>query len=558
MDNYVPRTPKDFRNFLYLVWKHLNLPDPTPVQYNLAQYIQEGPRRAIVEAFRGVGKSWITSAFVVWTLDHHPDWNILVVSASKQRADDFSTFTLRLIHDMPILQHLIPRDDQRNSKVSFDVGPAPASHAPSVKSLGITSQLAGSRANLIIPDDIEVPNNSMTQTMRDKLAESVKEFDAILKPGGRILFLGTPQTEQSIYNKLLSRGYSMRVWPARFPTEEEREEYGSRLAPFILSQLEAGTAVPGAPTDPLRFTDLDLREREASYGRAGFALQFMLRTRLSDLERYPLKVKDLILMNVDGDVAPEKVIWASSPEYCLNDLVNLAMDGDRFYRPMEVVGKWVPYQGAVLTIDPSGRGKDELGYCVAKMQSGQIFIAALGGMQGGYSEENLKKLAMLAFLHKVNHIRIEENFGDGMFSALFKPVLAKIYACMVEEIKHSRQKELRICDTLEPVMQQHKLIVDPKVIEEDFRTIQQYGHDVQHQYSWVYQLTRITREKGALNHDDRLDALAMAVAYWVEHMSVDINESMKDRHAEALQIELDKFLEHAIGEKPKAAQWMHV
>jgi hypothetical protein len=269
-------------------------------------------------------------------------------------------------------------------------------------------------------------------------------------------------------------------------------------------------------------------------------------------------VKDLIMLPCDAEVAPEKLIWASSPDLCLNDLINLAMDGDRFYRPMEVVGKWVPYQGAVLTIDPSGRGKDELGYCVAKMQSGQVFITALGGMQGGYSQDNLKALSMIALTHKVNEIVVEENFGDGMFSALFKPVLARVYACQVTEVKHSRQKELRICDTLEPVMQAHKLIVDPKVVEQDYKTIQQYGHDIQQQYSWVYQLTRISREKGALNHDDRLDALAMAVAYWVEQLSVNIDESIKDRHAEALELELEKFLEDVLGEKPKPPQWMHV
>ena len=85
---------------------------------------------------------------------------------------------------MPILAHLIPDDDQRQSKISFDVKPAAASHAPSVKSVGITGQLAGSRADIIIADDIEVPNNSMTQGQRDKLSEAVKEFDAILKPNG--------------------------------------------------------------------------------------------------------------------------------------------------------------------------------------------------------------------------------------------------------------------------------------------------------------------------------------------------------------------------------------
>ena len=48
---------KDFRNFLYLVWKHLNLPDPTDIQYEIADWMQNGPRRAVIQGFRGVGKS---------------------------------------------------------------------------------------------------------------------------------------------------------------------------------------------------------------------------------------------------------------------------------------------------------------------------------------------------------------------------------------------------------------------------------------------------------------------------------------------------------------------
>ena len=169
----------DFRNFLYLVWRHLNLPEPTPIQYDIANYIQNGPRRLVIEAFRGVGKSYITSAFVVHQLLINPELKVLVVSASKTRSDDFSTFTQRLIHEMPILNHLKPREEQRASKISFDVGPAAASHSPSVKSVGITGQLAGSRADLVVADDIEIPNNSATQMMRDKLGESIKEFDAV-------------------------------------------------------------------------------------------------------------------------------------------------------------------------------------------------------------------------------------------------------------------------------------------------------------------------------------------------------------------------------------------
>ena len=115
---------QNFKNFLYLCWKHLNLPEPTPIQYDIADYLQSDDKRLVIEAFRGVGKSWITSAFVCHQLLLNPNRNILVVSASKTRADDFSTFTQRLISEMPLLQHLQPRDNQRHSKVSFDVAPA--------------------------------------------------------------------------------------------------------------------------------------------------------------------------------------------------------------------------------------------------------------------------------------------------------------------------------------------------------------------------------------------------------------------------------------------------
>jgi integrase len=89
----------DFRKFLFVIWKHLNLPEPTPVQYDIAYNLQHGDKRMIIQAFRGVGKSWITSAYDVWLLYMNPQLNILVVSASKSSSDDFTTFTLRPINE---------------------------------------------------------------------------------------------------------------------------------------------------------------------------------------------------------------------------------------------------------------------------------------------------------------------------------------------------------------------------------------------------------------------------------------------------------------------------
>ena len=528
----------DFRNFLWICWKHLNLPSPTPVQYDIANFVDSDIRRLCVQAFRGVGKSWITSAYVCHQLMLNPDKNILVVSASKTRADDFSTFTLRLIHEVPILQHLRPREGQRQSKISFDVGPAKASHAPSVKSLGITGQLTGSRADLVVADDVESANNSQTQLMRDKLSETIKEFDAIIKPGGRILFLGTPQTEMSSYSALASRGYITRIWPARYPSGRLLEAYGARLAPLVYEGAEENPE--DAPVDPLRFSSRDLEEREASYGRSGFALQFMLDTTLSDADKYPLKLNDLVVMSGPSswDEAPVSVKWASGIDQMegTRQLPAVGLKGDYWVNAMQVSEEWDEWKGSVMSIDPSGRGKDETAYAVVKMQSGFLYLTAMGGLNNGYSQEALETLADVAAEQDVNEIIVESNFGDGMFTQLFRPVLQKIHPCSIDEVRHSTQKEKRIIDTLEHVMNSHRVIVDEGVILDDFKS-----PNLKQQL--FYQMTRLTKDRGSLAFDDRIDALSIAVNYWVEVMDRDAQSALEDYRQEQLEIELDNFMD---------------
>ncbi len=549
---------RDFRNFLFVVWSHLNLPEPTPVQYDIASYLQSEEKRIVIEAFRGAGKSYITSAFACHQLYLDSEVKILVVSASKIRADDFSTFTMRLIQEMPILQHLIPREGQRQSKISFDVGPAKASHSPSVKSGGITGQLAGSRADIIIADDIEIPNNSMTQTMRDKISEAVKEFDAILKPDGRVVYLGTPQTEMSLYELLPERGYKARIWPARYP--KGTIKYDNKLAPFIMDAVSRDSECLNKPTDPLRFNEDDLLERELSYGRSGFNLQFMLDTSLSDVNRYPLKLEDLVIMDIDNDKAPEKIVWGRDKDNIV-DIPNVGLPGDFFYKPLETVGEYIDYTGSLMAIDPSGRGKDETAYAVVKMLNGYLYLIDFGGIEGGYSDNVLKTIAVLAKKYHTNYILVESNFGDGMFTELLKPYVTKVHPVTIEEVRHNIQKEKRIVDTLEPVMNQHKLVIDRKALERDYTSVQHYPPELQSRYMLAHQMTRLTKDKGSLVHDDRIDVLSMAVAYWVEQMAADVDKQMKDRKSELLDKELEKFMQNAISPnrfQDKYTTWMHV
>jgi len=394
----------------------------------------------IIEAFRGIDKSWVTSAYVVWPLYMNPQLNILVVSASKSRSDDFTTFTLRLINEIEGLAHLWPKTNQRQSKISFDLAPAAASHAPSVKSVVISGQLAGSRADVIVADDIEVPNNSITQGMRDKLSEAMKEIDAILKYDGRIIYLATPQNQESLYNKLPDRGYKVNIWPARHPNPEQLVGYGSKIPPLIGNALAIDANIVGEPTDPNRFSNFDLLEREASYGRSGFALQFMHDTKLSDAERYPLKMSDLIVIDVPTQEAPEKVSWSSDSQYIVEELPNVTFNGGHYHKPMFMSSEFVEYTGSVMSIDPSGRGKDETGYAVVKILNGYLYVRRCGGITGGYSEEALQKLAVIAKEEQVNEIIVESNFGDGMFNQLFMPVLNKVHSVTMSEVRHNKKR----------------------------------------------------------------------------------------------------------------------
>lgn len=541
------RAKKDFRVFLAMVWHHLNLPSPTPVQYDLAAYMQHGPRRKVIFAYRGVGKTWIYAAYVCWRLLNNPNAKIMVVSGSSNYAADFTRFVKRLISEMPILQHLAPGDDQRSSGLFFDVGPATASKDPSVKSVGIFGQLAGSRADEILADDVETMANSSTEGARTKLSEAVKEFDAILKPGGSVTFLGTPQSFMSFYLALPERGYDMRIWPARVPSNVDA--YVGRLAPFILRMIDQGVPA-GTPVDPLRFTDEDLLERERSYGPGGFALQFMLNSSLNDAMRFPLKLADLIVSTLDPQRAPLSYSWCNAPEKAVGDLQAPGLPGDALYYPMWQADAHEPYSGSMMAIDPSGRGEDETAYAVTKHLLGNIFLVDIGGFQTGYSDETLDALVSIAKRHSVNLIRVESNFGDGMFSSLLRAAAQRVgYKVTIEEKRSVGQKELRIIDTLEPVIAAHRLIVDKAAIRGDAHVL---ATDPVRSLFW--QMTRLTRDRGAIKHDDRLDALTLAVGYWTEQMAQENGKQAEKAKDKALAEALKRHMRHLLrikGPAPK-------
>lgn len=523
----------DFRYFLTAVWTHLNLPTPTRAQLCIAEYLQHGPKRLQIQAFRGVGKSWITAAFVLWTLYNDADKKIMVVSASKDRADSFSIFCQRLILEVEWLSHLRPKnDDQRWSRVSFDVGPAKPHQAPSVKSVGITGQLTGSRADLMVLDDVEVPNNSMTELQREKLLQLVTECESILTPKkeSRIMFLGTPQTTFTIYNKLRERNYKPFVWPARYPRKTEM--YEGLLAPQLVNDLDTKDKLVWQPTDS-RFNENDLLERESAMGRSNFMLQFMLDTSLSDAEKFPLKFADLIVYPVNPTQGPENIIWCSDPRNIIKDLPAVGLPGDYFYSPMQTQGDWTEYQETICSVDPSGRGTDETAAVYISQLNGFLYVHAVRAYRDGYSDNTLLDILRGCKKYNATKLIIETNFGDGIVAELFKKhIIQTKQGIDIEEVRATVRKEDRIIDALEPIMNQHRLVVDPKIVEWDYRSNPDAPPESRLLYMLFYQMSRMCREKGAVKHDDRLDALAQGVKYFTDAMSISANQEIIRRKNE--------------------------
>ena len=535
---------QDFKLFLQALWDQLDLPSPTRAQYAIADYLQHGPKRLQIQAFRGVGKSWITGAFVLWTLFNDPERKIMIISASKERADNMSIFLQKLIIETPWLSHLQPKsDDSRWSRISFDVNCSPH-QAPSVKSVGITGQLTGSRADLMILDDIEVPGNSMTELMREKLLQLCTEAESILTPkdDSRIMYLGTPQTTFTVYRKLAERSYRPFVWPARYPRKGKLSQYEGLLAPQVQEDIDEGVEEWSTTDD--RFNNDDLIEREAAMGRSNFMLQFQLDTSLSDAEKFPLKMADLVVTSVNPTTAPDNVVWCSDPSNVIKDLPTVGLPGDYFYTPMQLSGEWTSYTETICSVDPSGRGTDETAAAFISQKNGFLYLHEMRAYRDGYSDDTLLDILRGCKKYGVTKLVIETNFGDGIVSELFRKHLQQTtQAIDIEEIRANVRKEDRIIDSLEPVLNQHRLVVDRKVIDWDYKSNPEEAPELRLMYMLFYQMSRMCREKGAVKHDDRLDCLAQGVQYFTDALSISALEAVKLRKRDEWNSMLEDFLD---------------
>ncbi len=275
---------EDFRNHLWACFKHLGLGEPTPAQYAMAERLQSFAKDMQLQAGRGFGKSVITACLASWFLLRDANATIMVVSATGNKAAEFISMTRKILDLVPYCEHLRPGDHTTDNAFAFNVeARTKIGQDKSCFARGIGSQITGSHADFVIADDVEIEGNCETANAREKLLNKVAEFEQIRNVGGRVIFLGTPQIKDSIYNHLKS-GYKVTKFPAVMPDKDNIAETEDVDEWVLGLNIE-----PNKPTQPERFPEEVLLERMAKIGPKLFALHYKLDTSLADFEKYPLR-----------------------------------------------------------------------------------------------------------------------------------------------------------------------------------------------------------------------------------------------------------------------------
>jgi len=555
---------KEFGTFLFDVIEGLMGFDCTALQLDIAAYLEHGPQYRMIQAQRGQAKTTITAAYAVWRLIQDPTTRVLIVSSGLDMSSEISGWIIQIIMGMEELECLQPdrANGDRSSVKAFDIhwelkGPE---KSPSVACMGIKSNMQGKRADLLIADDIESSTNSATAVQRARLTHLSRDFISICMTG-EIIYLGTPQSIDSIYNSLYSRGYAIRIWPGRYPTEKEQENYGEHLAPIILARMKANPALrtgggplgdSGQATDPVLLPEKVLIDKEIDQGPAYFKLQHMLDTRMSDAERFPLKAEKIIFMRVNEHRGPLQINFQPSPDNRIITPSDWPIT-QPYYQATSFGEEFADWTASVMYVDPAGGGKngDETAYAITKLLAGRIALVAVGGVKGGLDLDALNGLTDVAVEWKPNVIKVEKNFGNGALASVWTPLLLRRHKCVIEDVWETGQKELRIIDTLEPIIGAGKLLVDLDLLEEDWETTRHYPAAMRPTYSLWYQLSRITRDKGALIHDDRLDALAGSCRHWIAALKVD----EKRAQAQAQNASYNKMMRDPLGNGRTPKAW---
>lgn len=539
------------------------------VEEDILRWVQHGPQKRGVLCWREFGKTTIiTCVYSAFRLFQDPEVKILVVSKSAGFATDVIRQVRNWIRTVWFLQHLDPTLDSNPSKrdrtSEFDLGPCTFNKAPSMAGEGIEGQLPGKRCSLLICDDIETPENTKTNEARAWLLKLTNEFHAISAYGEReILAVGTPHHEDSVYFKLAKNTVEFRTWPIVYPGPEDRL---INFAPKYKDRLDRGDEKADNPLYSARFPAPFIAEKRA-VGRIWFDMQYKLLANLAEATRYPLRLRDCIVLDeLDPHKAPLSIVYGTRDHKGstrVPDLECLGWEDDALHYPLSIdaPSDWKPYLGIKAGLDPAGRGKDKTGLSiVAASPTGTLFVLACLGLTGGSSSDCLDTIALACREHHVRDLYWEENFdttgdyGHFLRAAMLRhklnpgdnPKHPNGWSCSVTPIRVQGQKELRLISIIEPFLSGHRLVFARKSLEPS-------ESEVHLQLQW--QIAHLTRDRDCLPDDGKIDSLSIAIHQWA-HLGAVLPERALDRHtrkAEEVVSELQALVQRA--QPKKRSRW---
>ena len=523
-DDFLEKIVSSYTIFTQLLWYPIGSWKVAPLdiaELDAINYIEHGPQKRGVIGFRSIGKThFITGSYTAWNLLNDPDKKILIVSKTLPEARKTVKMIRSWFRNIWFLQHLQPQKElnQTDSLTEIECGPASDSRNPSVTAVGITGQLPSKRAHLVIGDDVETMENTKTPEARNELMNTLTEFRAIASYGKQeIVFAGTYHNEDSVYPKLAKKGYQFITIPKVYPTLEERNGI-LNLAPALAKRLDDGIAKPGDIVCPLRVTKNDIVEDKAE-GFRYWTMQCMCMMNIGQTNRYPLRLKDLIVHQVDRDKAPVSITWGTKDHNGSTrcSIPSLGLGDDAMYGAVMIDSHWSGYEGVTrAAIDPAGRGSDKTGLAIAAVLAGMVWVKGVYGLKGGADEQSLTDLVKLLRKHDVREVILETNNDVyGAYEAMLHTTIQKhvlksgqdaLYPrgwnCVIKTMHSTSMKESRIIQTLEPIMSGHRMVIDPSCLQPEEEELE---NELQ------FQISRICNERGALREDGKLDALQMVV-----------------------------------------------
>jgi hypothetical protein len=254
----------------------------------MAARVNSGDRELLLMAFRSCGKSTLVGLYCAWSLWQKPDLRILVLAADFALAKKMVRNVKRIIERHPLTKRLKPKRRDQWAADQFTVLRQAELRDPSMLAKGIGANITGSRADLVICDDVEVPNTSDSQPKRADLRARLAEIDYVLVPQGRQLYVGTPHSYYTIYAEtprpeagedrpflagfkrlalplLDAKGKS--AWPDRFP-QERIQTIRRRTGPnkFASQMMLEPVAFADGRLDPdrLRLYEAEIEYREGN------------------------------------------------------------------------------------------------------------------------------------------------------------------------------------------------------------------------------------------------------------------------------------------------------